>query len=495
MSFKVGSRVQVTGLVAAAALLHNGKPGTVCSAVEQSAGRVYIVKLDEGRFLKIKPMNLAQIPLSGAEGRKLNCRLDVRDETLHFTARPLLLLAFQSRQKHLQAIWRPSQQAFWGQPATPLQATVAHIHYSTYSSGSCLTSVQRRNLLARCRHSMTLAVKLVCFQGECAIRLPLKHASSILSRRHELQISRLGAVSGFAVRPKFRTIGSRWNSKNNFEGFNLPRCVAFDGEGNLVVSDGLNHCIEVFRWGDGAHLRTIGCKGTGAGQFNHPWGVAFDDVGHIIVSEYEGHRVQVLRYSDGAHVCTFGGSGSDNGQFKYPSGIAIDGEGNVAVFDDGNGRVQVHRLCDGTHLRTIGSRGSNNGQFGGGRGVAFDHENNLVVADRANHRVQVLRYSDGAHLRNIGGPGTDVAFNSPSGVAFDAAGHIVVVERDNHCVQVLRYSDGAHVRTIGGKGSGKRMTWDEEQERFNEPSGGIAIDRDGCIVLADTQNNRVQVFK
>ena len=59
-------------------------------------------------------------------------------------------------------------------------------------------------------------------------------------------------------------------------------------------------------------------------------------------------------------------------------------------------------------------------------------------------------------------------------------------ERENHCVQVLRYSDGTHVRTIGGKGSGK--------EQINDPSC-IAIDRCGCIAVADTQNNRVLVFK
>ena len=74
--------------------------------------------------------------------------------------------------------------------------------------------------------------------------------------------------------------------------------------------------------------------------------------------------MQVLRYSDGAHVRTIGSRGSGNTQFSYPTGIAVDGEGNVAVFDRGNARVQVHRLSDGAHIRTIGSKGSGNGQFG-----------------------------------------------------------------------------------------------------------------------------------
>jgi hypothetical protein len=62
----------------------------------------------------------------------------------------------------------------------------------------------------------------------------------------------------------------------------------------------------------------------------------------------------------------------------------------------------------------------------------------------------------------------------------------VVVERGNQRVQVLRYSDGAHVRTIGSRGWG--------YGQFKSPCGGVAIDSDGRIVVADTYNNRVQVF-
>jgi DNA-binding beta-propeller fold protein YncE len=100
-------------------------------------------------------------------------------------------------------------------------------------------------------------------------------------------------------------------------------------------------------------------------------------IGHIIVSEHGNHRVQVLRYADGAHVRTIGSQGG-NGQFNYANGIAVDSEGNVAVFDNGNARVQVFHVSDGTCIRTIGRQGNGNGQFGAGHGgVAFDSEGNL----------------------------------------------------------------------------------------------------------------------
>jgi len=413
------------------------------------------------------------VAMRSSEERQLQRRLDVRVETSSFEARPAFLWAFQSSKEQLQATFtqRPSL----------LHPTAAQVR----AFGLQVGAKHRQSLLTSSRLSVTLAVRLMCFRSACAVTHPLKQAACILSRRHELP-GRLGAVAA-AGAGFVRAIGSQGAGNGQFQ---CP-CggVAFDGEGNLVVSDCLNHRIQVFRYIDGVHLRTIGSEGAGKGQFNCPWGIAFDGAGHIIVSECDGHRVQVLRYSDGAHVITIGSEGRGNRQFNFPRGIAVDSEGNIAVFDSGNCRVQVHRLSDGAYIRTIGSRGSGNGQFAGDfGGVAFDIEGNLVVADCNNHRVQVLRYSDGTHLRTIGSFGSGAGqFHSPTGVAFDAAGHIVVVQCGNHRVQVLRYSDGAHVRTIGRWGSGNGQ--------FNCPCGGIAIDSDGRIVVADTSNHRVQVLE
>lgn len=59
MSFQVGSRVRITGLVEAKQ--HNSKMGTVCIAIEVGTGRLG-VDLDEGGTLKIKACNLIALP-------------------------------------------------------------------------------------------------------------------------------------------------------------------------------------------------------------------------------------------------------------------------------------------------------------------------------------------------------------------------------------------------------------------------------------------------
>jgi DNA-binding beta-propeller fold protein YncE len=203
------------------------------------------------------------------------------------------------------------------------------------------------------------------------------------------------------------------------------------------------------------------------------------------VSDTGNNRVQVLRYSDGTHVRTIGG-----GQFNAPCGVAVDSDGHAAVFDCGNNRVQVCRLSDGRFLRSIGCAGSGVGQFFcRASGIAFDYEGNLVVADESNHRVQVLRYSDGAPLRTI-----DRGMDSPTGIAFDADGHIVVVGHGTHSVQVLRYSDGAHVRTIGGGATGSRQLF-ARAAWLGPVSGGVAVDGGGRIAVADTYNHAVLLLE
>jgi hypothetical protein len=53
--------------------------------------------------------------------------------------------------------------------------------------------------------------------------------------------------------------------------------------------------VQVLRYSDGSHVRTIGSQGSGNGQFNLPYGVLIDSQGSLIVSEHLNHRIQVLQ--------------------------------------------------------------------------------------------------------------------------------------------------------------------------------------------------------
>jgi DNA-binding beta-propeller fold protein YncE len=182
-----------------------------------------------------------------------------------------------------------------------------------------------------------------------------------------------------------RSVGSRGNGHGQLNG---PTAVVCDRAGNFAVFDSTNARVQVFQGSDGLHVRSFG--GMNSGLFGGSWGfLAFDGEGNLVVSEFSS-RIQVLRYSDGRHLRTIGSQGSGNGQFSNPASIAFDGAGHILVADFSNHHVQVLRYSDGAHVRTIGCFGNSNGEFSGPISVAVDSDGRIVVCDNSNHRLQVL---------------------------------------------------------------------------------------------------------
>ena len=75
----------------------------------------------------------------------------------------------------------------------------------------------------------------------------------------------------------------------------------------------------------------------------------------------------------------------------------------------------------------------------------------------------------------------------PWGVAVDhATGHIVVTDYAGSQVLVWTANDGPLVRPFGSRGSGPGQ--------FRDPRG-VAVDKEGHIIVADSNNHRVQVWR
>jgi DNA-binding beta-propeller fold protein YncE len=111
--------------------------------------------------------------------------------------------------------------------------------------------------------------------------------------------------------PPMRVIGKR--RKLRFAGNDLqnPYGVAVDGAGNVIVSDQNKHCIVIFS-AEGGVLRSIGGKGSGAGQLSHPKGVAVDGEGNILVADCGNKRIAVFSAA-GEVLRTIGGRAAVRG--------------------------------------------------------------------------------------------------------------------------------------------------------------------------------------
>lgn len=73
----------------------------------------------------------------------------------------------------------------------------------------------------------------------------------------------------------------------------------------------------------------------------------------------------------------------------------------------------------------------------------------------------------------------------PHYVAVNRHGDIHITEFHSHCVKVFD-REGQYIRMFGNHGAGNGQ--------FNAPTG-IAIDNDGCILVADWGNSRIQVHR
>jgi len=104
--------------------------------------------------------------------------------------------------------------------------------------------------------------------------------------------------------------------------FDTPCGIVADRENKIVVSDLLNHRLQVLEFNPRTRelqfLHTVGCEGTGPGQFSFPKGLGLTENGCLLVCDSANHRVQVLDMEDFHVVSQFGTLGSGDGQFESP---------------------------------------------------------------------------------------------------------------------------------------------------------------------------------
>jgi len=194
-------------------------------------------------------------------------------------------------------------------------------------------------------------------------------------------------------------------------------------------------------------VRSVGCSGSGPGQFQFPKGLAVTENGHLLVCDFGNHRVQVFDMADGfKYVREWGAKGADEGQFNSPLDITVNCDGEFLVSDMNN-RIQIFDN-QGKFLRMFGKFGRKDGEFNYPVSLVTNDENALFVCDQGNHRMQVFHASDGQFIHKWGGtrkkkvedPPPDeeegggekgpewVGIRNPAGVAVNADGTVAVTD-------------------------------------------------------------------
>lgn len=287
-------------------------------------------------------------------------------------------------------------------------------------------------------------------------------------------------------------------------------------------------------------------------SFSDPFGVAVDKRGAVYVCD-GGDSNRIRRITTDGKVETIAGStegfedsDAHHAKFNTPSGLAIDRKGNIIVADTSNNRIRKIS-ADGkvTTLAGDGAPGYKDGpaseaQFDGPIGIAVDKHGSVFVADAYNDRIRKIS-ADGVvtTITGVSSPGFDdgnaaiASFNTPSGLTVDSHDNIFVADTGNSAVRkitpqgevstivstsrdnstslrhpvgiavthdgFLFVTDASRVIRIAPDGETETYTGGAtgfsdgigDQARFSGASG-IAIDREGNLFVADSQNYLVR---
>lgn len=110
--------------------------------------------------------------------------------------------------------------------------------------------------------------------------------------------------------------------------------------------------------------------------------------------------------------------------------------------------------------------------------IAFSSDGDMCVSSSNDHCIHV--YS------NTGDKKTTIGMESTSPRGIDVCeGVVYVAEHGGHCIRQVSLNGGESIGTIGERGTGVG--------KFNRPSD-VKVHHDGKVYVADTHNDRVQVF-
>ncbi len=205
------------------------------------------------------------------------------------------------------------------------------------------------------------------------------------------------------------------------------------------------------------------------------------------------------------------GGGGDGGpataaSLISPSGITLDGAGNIYITDS---TLRVRKITTDGIIHAVAGSGASAASGDGGpanaagltaRDVAVDNAGNIYIADAGNNRVRkvdgsgmistIAGFGTDPAIPGDGGPATAAYIFAPNHVAVDAAGNVYVADYDN---KIRKINTAGIITTVAGNGTGGfsgdgGIATAAEMQR----PGGMAVDADGNLYIADMFNKRVR---
>ena len=313
-----------------------------------------------------------------------------------------------------------------------------------------------------------------------------------------------------------------------------PSGVAVDASGSVYVADQGNNRIRKVTSGASPIISTIAGNGTAgfsgdggaaaSAQLSIPASVALDSAGNVYIADQANNRIREVAAGSAPTINTiagnggagFGGDGSSatSASLYAPSGVWVDSGGNVYIADTKNNRVREVTAATPRVIQTIAGNGTA-GFSGDGLnpqvaslnypfGVALDSSGNVYIADTSNNRIRKVVMGGSPTISTVAGTGvsgfsgdgsapTAAQLSGPLGIAFDGAGNLYIADAVNNRIRKITFGSIPVITTVAGNGvSGYAGDGGDPLSAELSYPTGVALDSNGNLYIADSQNNRIR---
>jgi predicted Ser/Thr protein kinase len=305
------------------------------------------------------------------------------------------------------------------------------------------------------------------------------------------------------------------------QGLKSPSAIALGPDGTLYIADTGSNTVR--------KVDPVGKATLVAGSFQSPSGLAVDAAGDLFISDSGGNRVLLLDPKGVLSVYAGDGKAGSSGdgglaasaELSAPSGLAFQVGPNATsptegsslwIIDRGNNKLR-QVLTDGTILSpsTISPEGGAfDPKLAGSGGIGFTPNGNrawvyLSSADanqlfsratggipiptrcQSSYCMAVLAGNGAGGYAGDDGEATRATLNHPGGIAVNTDSDIYVADTGNNVIR--RVDHTGLITTVVGGGSNRNATKPLEIQ-LNAPTA-VALAADGTLYIADTGNDRI----
>ncbi|WP_415830964.1 FG-GAP-like repeat-containing protein, partial [Flavobacterium weaverense] len=219
-----------------------------------------------------------------------------------------------------------------------------------------------------------------------------------------------------------------------------------------------------------------------------------DSEKNIYISDHYNNRIQKWSVASPIWTTVAGGNGagsSANQLSLSPTSIFVDLEGSIYIVDQNNNRIQkwLKNATAGTTVAGGNGQGSAANQLQSPQGLFVDLSGNVFIADSGNRRIQKWDKGASTGVTIVSSPvdGIDSAYIQR---IFGTADGVIYFMYDWMAMgtKIRKWLPGTSSSTTKAVSQSK---FGSEVDQSSSP-GGIFVDHNNNIFIADRGNNRIQ---